>query len=296
MAIPIVHQLQADAANPKVPVSDLLRLAKIVASKLDLGDALEWIDAELDGYQHDDAKECPPYRKVMGTPKAFDPYRGWHAIQFDDGEMARMHSTVVVGQSIGSLEETLRRANGTLAYSYPHGLKQAMQKALKTDWDITRFVDHGQLAGIPDAVRNLVLDWSLKLEKAGVIGEGTTFSKNDIGEAKNVTQQFFIQNVGVLGNVNDHALVKNQQTATVALNLSKVLDFVNQTKGALCMLPDNTKGELALVIDQIEFEAKAAKPDEGKLKGLLSSAKAIAEGATGNLAASGILALLANLF
>lgn len=47
--IPMVLQLQSEALNHSVPVLQLLRKAKVIASKLGLEDALVWIDRELDG-------------------------------------------------------------------------------------------------------------------------------------------------------------------------------------------------------------------------------------------------------
>ena len=46
----LVHKLQADAIDQNINVSSLLRTAKVVATKLDLQDALVWINRELDGY------------------------------------------------------------------------------------------------------------------------------------------------------------------------------------------------------------------------------------------------------
>jgi len=71
--VPLVLQLQAEAVDPKVPVSKLLRLAKLIATKLDQKDALVWIDKELDGYMSGALKEVPPYRMLTGHPKGYNP-------------------------------------------------------------------------------------------------------------------------------------------------------------------------------------------------------------------------------
>ena len=58
-----------------------------------------------------------------------------------------------------------------------------------------------QIYGIVEAVRNIVLEWSLKLETNGILGEGITFSKEEKTRAASVT--YNIQNFsGVLGDVN----------------------------------------------------------------------------------------------
>ena len=47
----LVFDLQADAMNRAVGVSDLLRKAKAVSKKLRTPEVYEWIDRELNGYE-----------------------------------------------------------------------------------------------------------------------------------------------------------------------------------------------------------------------------------------------------
>ncbi len=63
---PLVLQLQAKAVDADVSVSELLRLAKLIATKLRQADALTWIDRELDGYMDCKPEEVPAYRKLTG--------------------------------------------------------------------------------------------------------------------------------------------------------------------------------------------------------------------------------------
>jgi AbiTii len=57
--LPLVRRLQLEAADSSKSVSDLLRLAKMAATKLDAKDALTWIDRELEGYSSIPAKDLP---------------------------------------------------------------------------------------------------------------------------------------------------------------------------------------------------------------------------------------------
>src|SRR5690606_21767021 len=139
----------------------------------------------------------------------------------------------------------------------------------------------------------LILNWSLELEKAGVVGEDMTFTAEERREAGPVTQHFFIQNVGVLGNVSDGAQVTNQQTAT--LDLGKVQDFVTQARGAIDGLPAATRREVEPLLEVVERELNSATPDRSKLSRLLGSVRSICEGAAGNLTAEGIVRLLGML-
>jgi hypothetical protein len=70
----VVEQLQAAAIDPRIKVSDLVRRAKLVASKLGLGDFERWADAELQGYPA--GAVIPAYRQARGTPIWLHPTRG----------------------------------------------------------------------------------------------------------------------------------------------------------------------------------------------------------------------------
>jgi hypothetical protein len=76
-ALPLVRKLQAEAANPDASVTNLLRMAKIAATKLNATDALVWIDRELNGYVDLKVAELPPSRQLVGIPQGYNPYHGW---------------------------------------------------------------------------------------------------------------------------------------------------------------------------------------------------------------------------
>jgi hypothetical protein len=63
-AVPLILKLQAEATNPDASVTNLLRMAKIAATKLNLKDALVWIDRELNGYMDLKVEDLPPYRMI----------------------------------------------------------------------------------------------------------------------------------------------------------------------------------------------------------------------------------------
>jgi AbiTii len=291
-AMNLISKLQLDALNPDIPVSHLLRAAKVVATKLDLKDALLWIDCELTGYVDVKNKDLPPYRQLRGEPKGWNPHHGWQPIYFPGHpELARSLSQAPIGQPLAAIEHTLsNRDKGPCIFALPPEMKADLIQALQTD--VHMQLTYEDVSNIIDQVRNLILNWSLELEKAGIAGENMTFTAEEKREAGPVTQHFFIQNVGVLGDVSDRAQVTNQQTALAALDLGKVRDFVTQARGALDLLPAATRREVEPVLVDVETELNSATPDRSKLSRLLGSMRSICEGAAGNLGAEGIMQLL----
>src|SRR6516165_6953522 len=155
-------------------------------------------------------------------------------------------------------------------------------------------LERSQLWNIVEQVRNLILNWSLKLEKAGVLGEDMHFSEQEKGDAKPVTQQFFIQNVGVLGSVTDQASVTNQQTAKTKIELDwgQVRDFLAQACAALPQLPEKAQEAIRPVLETIDGELKTETPSSPKIRAALGSLRKIGEGIAGNLTAQGIIAMV----
>jgi hypothetical protein len=295
----IVRQLQADAVDPRNPVATTLRLAKVIATKLDQSAALEWINRELDGYMDLRFEDVPSYRVLRGEPKAFNPYQGWQPIIFNDPEIAERFSKAPIGLPIGAIEDEIRsgkNSNGQCTFPYPVEMQATLRRAIRMQTDVTIFLAQNRIVGIVEAVRNLVLDWSLELEKAGILGEGMVFTATEKTHSGPVTQKFIIQNVGVLGNVSDGARVTNTQTVNGGESLARLQDFLAQTKTAMPLLPVETAAALRPVIEGLEIEVEQTEPDSGKVKSFLQSAKTICEAAAGNLAASGIIVLITRLF
>lgn len=71
MTSSLVLDLQKDAIDSNLAVTDLLRKAKVAAKKLRVADFEEWIDSELFGYE--EADTIPPYRRLRGELRASTP-------------------------------------------------------------------------------------------------------------------------------------------------------------------------------------------------------------------------------
>jgi hypothetical protein len=295
MSLPLVLEVQRMAVDQSSSVVQLVRTAKLVATKLSLTDATGWIDRELNGYPN--LGSLPKYRVFAGQCRARNPFRGWIPAQFPNAELHDLFSEARVGQSLGSMELLLADDSGYLTMQYPFELEKCLRELFATDMQFSIRLSKGNVSGIFDSVRNLTLDWSLQLEQAGVLGENMSFTISERLEAKPVSQQFFIQNVGVIGNLSDNATVTNNQTVNGPLSIPGVLDLISQAKSSIAALPPQTQADVAPVLDELEGEARQSVPDQSKIRSLLAAAKTICEGAMGNLVAIaitvGITALLA---
>jgi hypothetical protein len=70
----IVLELQREASDSSVSVTDILRKALIVARKLGLREFQGWIESELNGYS--EPREIPDYRVLHGQLEAWNHMQG----------------------------------------------------------------------------------------------------------------------------------------------------------------------------------------------------------------------------
>jgi hypothetical protein len=173
----LVEELQRDALDGRIDVADLLRKAFVVASKLDLGDFKKWCESELKGYTHG---PLPIYRVLHGTLRAWNPYNGWIPVFIEDTEIANRLSTHQEPSPIGAIQDLMSNSDGgnftvRLSSTAQKYLLRGMNVPLESSLRLGR----SEVARLLDAVRNLILDWSLRLESDGIKGDGMSFSTDE---------------------------------------------------------------------------------------------------------------------
>lgn len=284
----IILKLQSDALDESVSVAALLRLAKVVATKLAIPEQLAWINHELDGYMSLSVEELPMYRKLTGTPRAFNPYVGWRQIEFETAEVRKFYSNAPIGMSIASIENSIedRSGNSTPCFPYPPEIRSRLLNKLEGVTDVQLLLSRAETAGIVDAVRNIILDWSLELENAGIIGAYMSFSEKEKSEAVPVTQNVFAQNVNFI-TATDHAQVSTVQNSS--LNIEQVRELYEKIEKDMSLLPDDIREKIIPLTTEMANELGSPEPDEGKLRQVLGKVREICSNVTENLATRGII-------
>jgi hypothetical protein len=174
----LVIELQRDALDKSIAVSDLLRKALVVARKLRVGDLERWARNELEGY--DPTEDVPKYRHVVGELKGLNRFHGWVPFSAPDNVMDKWtHRTVT--QPLPELEATFEggKSRGTFAMTMSPGQQHFLMQMTGQDSQFALFVPSGVLAGILSGARNAVLNWALELEERGILGEGMTFTQKE---------------------------------------------------------------------------------------------------------------------
>lgn len=292
----LIEELQRDALDSHASVPDLLRKAKVVAMKLNVSDAAEWIEHELSGYP--DGAEIPRYRQVSGTPKYLNPYHGWVPLIFSDTDMHEKASKRTTRQPISEIKDILDRSEkgGGALFRYPAALAAELGQHFELDVpEAGMDVSLSSLAGILDEVRTRILDWAMKLDAAGVRGDGMSFSRKDQEKAAGIHINIgsIGSMVGSIGPVGEHATVSvtgqvTEAQAEMLLALARQVQSLSDKMG----LSADAAREILEAARALQQEAGRSPPDTGKIKPLLTTMKGIASNAMGNLVSSGVLEMI----
>jgi hypothetical protein len=208
LARSIVLELQELAQDGSVPVDELLRRALVVATKLGVKDFRDWVNRELNGYSDADP---PPYRRVSAQLHVRNPRVGLQ--RFTLGEADEVFETMPLRMGIKNLVQIASSTEGVPMMPIDGQLLETLLRAQGSyPMEPVLVINQTQVAMAVDAVRNAVLDWSLRLESEGILGEGMTFTREE--KAKAVTNP----NIHIGGNFQ--GFIGSADGSTVSQNLS----------------------------------------------------------------------------
>jgi len=297
----LVEELQAEALNQSIKITELLQKSLVVAMKLKLEEFTIWVRQELDGYGE---TEVPKYRVLHGTPHVFNPYRGSQPLEFENLEHGKRYSNMHFDTPIGQLEHDLINAieSGSHAFqvSYAPETEKMLMDGISYRMQPSLHINASQFQSVLDAVRKIVLEWSLKLEEDGITGVGMSFSKEEKSKAQNNTT-YNIKNY-IEGNISDSQIqietTSSSQSKIVEFDLSKLPDLIIALKGTIDVIGIDELGkqEICAEIGTLEAQISSPNPKNAIVGESLSSIKRILEAASGNLVASGLLNQIGVLF
>lgn len=227
MKTPVVLQLQELASDEDSSVATLLRKALLVATKLDLGTAQQWIRHELNGYS--DPREIPAYRQIVGRLCVHNPYHGMIPFTINNAEVMETVQRVRVHESVESLLQLASSSRaGEITFSFGPEQEAALMRMQDGFFQLKpyRVVGANTILAIVEAVRTRVLEWSLALEKEGIMGEGLSFSDKEKKIAEG-SQNVSIQNFqGVLGNVSGGAISQNMSMTVTPGEFASLANYL----------------------------------------------------------------------
>lgn len=294
----IVLELQHELLQKDCDVLQALRKAHVIAVKLKLTEFDLWIQSELNGYKGN-AETVPDYRQMKGELKAKNPAIGWIPVVIT-GKNSRSFSIVPMYESLSALIDIAKKSHdGYFYYSYPPELSMKICTQARTPiyMEIAVFISTYRITEAVEQVRNCLLEWTLKLEEKGIVGEDMTFNETESASAKDMPQQVnYYYGTVIHGNVSDSQIISGNNTSAT-YNATAVADVVKEIRESL--EKENLSGEdmeSALeLLDEISDKLEQNKKP-GIIKSALVGLKDFVLAAGANVTAALITAKIQGLF
>jgi len=202
----LLREIQEAAIDDKVSAATMLRKAKVLAMRLDDEKLNRWVSHELDGYQPNEP--IPYYRAIIGeatgvfatteTPRRPSCKRTHKLIAPSDlpephrqfAHHARLAEPIAVCEAMIGEDRS-----GNIDFAWPPDLVRQLQDDIFPGLRLLAArieVSKPRMIGIVDAVRNLLLEFVVQLEKehpkAGQFGEPpVTVPETALTQLLNVT-------------------------------------------------------------------------------------------------------------
>ena len=290
-ALPLILQVQQAAVDSNASLGDALLKAKVVCAKLDLVEFGEWVELETSGYPDVEFTDMPEYRKIRGTPQAHNPYHGWQDIAFADQETFDMLSICPISTAVTTLETQVAGANPDGCFEFQYSIYQQnfIREATGHRWSVRLKIDVGSTKGILDRVRLILTDWTIRLEKEGVLGDSMQFTGDDKETSARATEtvinNFHMRNVGAFVHSANHSTVTGE--AHESLDMSQVSNLISQIEAQTQFLPADIQAEIAPHIEEVKQELSGTK-DQKRIRQSLKVVGDICMKIGTSVAASGI--------
>lgn len=170
----LLRQIQDAAMSSEKPIGDLLRMCKVLASRLESKELSDWVDRELNGYA--DRDDLPAYRivkvnaaghfsgafgralKNAPIPASCLPneFRDWARVSY-------------LTQPISAYGDAVRhKERSDLHIPWPADLVAYVGDKIYQDMNCLsawQVLPRGAVVGLIDSVRNRVLNFALEIEK-----------------------------------------------------------------------------------------------------------------------------------
>lgn len=292
----LVLELQSEAMKSDADVSSLLLKVKVVSKKLGLTDIEEWVSFELNGYPDESCSTMPNYREVLGAVKVHNPVHGLIDLRMSadlEAFLSRRNLTISISELTGLLKSGQQELNLSIRPDYREMIMSSQKLPMEPF-----FVFHSyQLVRVLDAVKSKVLDWALDLEAKGIVGEGMSFSEKE----KETAQTTYITNNNIGSMSNSQLQQHSTHSAQTQYNVTQQTDlsaFVKELREALSEmnLAAAAQQELAAEVQTLESQLASPKPKPVIINESLKSTRAILEGITGSVLATGLLQQIGQFF
>lgn len=227
----IVIELQQEVLKQDCDIVNVLRRAHVIATKLQLTEFDSWITHELNGYP--DQETCPEYRKIKG---ALNPYSGWISAMISDAEVENVVCERKLANSISEIVSLCREEND-LVSEFSGTQTEIFNKMFRPPYPMkyALFIPRTLVMDIIEKVKNTVLEWTLKLEAAGIIGDNMIFTEKEKNTATSIPQTInnYYGDTKIVNSSGDNASVVTGNNNNVSFSYEKAFKIIEEIEESI---------------------------------------------------------------
>lgn len=284
----IVIELQQEVLKQDCDIVNVLRRAHVIATKLQLTEFDSWITHELNGYPNQEV--CPEYRKIKGVLKAFNPYQGWILAMISDIEMETDVCERKMANSISEIVSLCQEENDLLS-EFTGAQTEILNKIFRTTFPMkyALFIPRTSVMDIIEKVKNTILEWTLKLEEKGIIGDNMTFTEKEKNTATSIPQTInnYYGDTKIVNSSGDNTTVVAGDNNNVSFSYekaSKIIEEIEKSINNENLNQDDLETAKDILVDIRDKIDQKKKPSI--IKATLSGLKDFLIGAGANVAAA----------
>lgn len=277
----LLREIQNDAVNSDVKVSDLLRKCKILAYRLGNIDFKNWVEYELNGYPKDIIDILPDYR-ILNNVNSKGHFSGAFGSGLRNADMPTFNLPEV-------LQESLSKANFYSPIATLENLASSDISVLTQDWKPIIIAHYGDnmyegyvcmqawkiiptsfVIGMVDTIKTKILNFVLDIEMINKDAGDVEINSNPIPQEK-VSQIF---NITISGNVqnlasgNSHSNIQQTNNTQLPQDFIRLIQDLNQSD-----IDDEIASEVAKKIEILgaSIGTSEYKSLYGELMGFVSN-------------------------
>lgn len=266
----IVLELQKELLSSNCDIVSVLRKAHLIAVKLKLSDFDQWIQYELNGYT--DQSECPEYRKLQGILKYYNQYHGWCSILIQNDELEKKICKIEIINSISEIMSLCKSSKDIMSEFHGKELDYINKLCnMPFPQRIALYVSSTAVKDIEEKVKNAILEWTLKLEEEGIVGENMMFTEKEKDCATNIPQTVnnYYGPTSVINSTFGNAQIVSGNGNTVSFTYDKVKDVVDEVEKSIS--DSNLSQDDMAIITEFLSDIKS-KIEEEKSPAILKAA------------------------
>lgn len=166
-------------------------------------------------------------------------------------------------------------------------LEKVIMEGSEMSFQPAVLIDVCRVRGIIESIKNVVLEWALKLEAAGILGGDMTFSDAEKKRAGSISVSYYAENQTVVHSMNQSQLQQgshqSSQIASFGLDVESVRIAISGFEAALGRekIAPEVREEIAAEVATIKAQLMKSTPSKSIIAEAGKSLRGISEGALG---------------